>query len=61
MVGTIFQHISIPIRVLTVKLQIKKTPMDVDIVGWSWCSEPGIQAAKRSPMPIGYDQDFTTW
>lgn len=39
----------------------QKTPMDVDIVGWSWCSEPGIQAAKRSPMPIGYDQDFTTW
>lgn len=25
----------------------QKTPMDVDMVGWSWCSEPGIQAAKR--------------
>lgn len=23
--------------------------------------QPLVQAPKRSPMPIGYDQDFTTW
>jgi hypothetical protein len=23
--------------------------------------QPLVQAPKRSPMPLGYDQDFTTW